>query len=133
MIIDNNIEISGKWVFKGIDVCILSRLLKKIPPTAQVIPNNVGNLAIQLNGEDIGFIDISNEEYADYSINEKSHIKTKPTEEFKPLGWTDTSNPHGVGYRIMTEDGIKVFDICEYPAFKIEEKRIEEKIKDHER
>jgi hypothetical protein len=131
MIIDNNLEISGRWALKGIDVCILSRILKGLPPLAQIIPNNVGNLVVRHNNEDIGFIDLMDDEYDSWD-DDAAKIKIKKSEDHKPLGWTDTSNPHGVGYRIMTEDGIKVFDVSEYSAFKIEEKRIEEINKHHE-
>jgi hypothetical protein len=26
------------------------------------------------------------------------------------IGWTDEANPNGIGYQIMTEEGLKTFD-----------------------
>jgi len=128
MIIDSSKVVSGKWALKGIDVCILSRLIKELPPTAQVIPNQFGNLVVRLKDKDIGFISFNMDDFVEFGsenqINKAEAIKTKIVDDLKPLGWTDTSDPNGIGYRIMTEDGIKVYDKDEYEDFCIERKRI---------
>jgi hypothetical protein len=35
----------------------------------------------------------------------------------QPLGWTDESDPCGIGYRIMTDKGMETYDISEHAEF----------------
>ena len=47
----------------------------------------------------------------------------------RPIGWVDTSNPHGRGYQIMTENGMKVYDISDYKEFEEEKRRVKDYLK----
>lgn len=47
------------------------------------------------------------------------------------IGETDVSDPCGIGYRIVTECGMKVFDIDEYKDFLNEEERVRELLNSH--
>lgn len=46
-----------------------------------------------------------------------------------PIGWTDTTCPGGIGYRIMTEIGMKVYDEDERSEFEAEKRRVAQFIK----
>ena len=50
------------------------------------------------------------------------------SERFQQLGWVDESDPNGVGYKIMTEVGVKVFDKEERDEYLKEKARIEDSI-----
>jgi len=46
--------------------------------------------------------------------------------EKRKIGWEDVSCPAGQGYRIMTRDGIKVFDLSEREEFEAERREVAE-------
>ena len=43
----------------------------------------------------------------------------------KKIGWTDESSPHSIGYRIMTEDGIRVYDMDDHIEYEKEKERVQ--------
>ena len=48
----------------------------------------------------------------------------------RPIGWTDESDPNGIGYQIMTEDGLKIYDKDEHAEYLSEKQRVERLIND---
>lgn len=50
----------------------------------------------------------------------------------RPIGWTDESCPEGLGYYIMTEEGLKKFDLSERAEYEAEKARVHKYIADME-
>lgn len=46
----------------------------------------------------------------------------------RTIGWTDESDPNGIGYQILTEEGLKVFDKEEHQEYLTEKQRVHELI-----
>ena len=45
------------------------------------------------------------------------------------IGDYDESDPNGVGYRLMTRDGVKVFDIADHAEYLAERERLRRPVK----
>ena len=43
-----------------------------------------------------------------------------------PIGWCDESDPHGQGYMLMTDDGLKQYDISDKKEYDSEKQSIKE-------
>jgi hypothetical protein len=50
----------------------------------------------------------------------------------QPVGWTDESDPCGIGYRIMTEKGLETYDIGEYIDYRAAVERVQKYIESKE-
>jgi hypothetical protein len=50
----------------------------------------------------------------------------------RPIGWVDENDPNGVGYQIMTEVGLKIYDKDEHQEYLIEKHRVEELLNNHD-
>jgi len=46
----------------------------------------------------------------------------------RPIGWVDENDPNGIGYQIMTEVGMKIYDKDEHGEYLVEKQRVEELI-----